>query len=466
MIATERSSSPLSALRRWDSRAKIVGGTLLLAVFAFAAVTLVLRRGMPFNPDGWFYWQGSVSILRGLGYDDFTGHPITAWPPLYSVYLAFCQLVVGISGQSIALSMAFATAAAVATWSLLLAWFARERGRSPRDVLCALAFVTVVLALNARDVRAENLFHAVLPLLLLFTLRACTSTTPRRFLLESGLAGVMLLISLLIRNASLAFWPAVLAVLLQNRRLPWVARGVACGLVTALALPIWLAVRSWLGQMRSHPIRLGGGRYEFTEYVLQFVSGIDRNTGLEFVGFPLIILLAVNLLRADSARANTGASARLGWAALLFTTVAACTLLAIFNLTWIHDKPEKRLTLFVTLAIGGLGLLHLPALLRRRWLTLALVVIFAQPTLRLAKHTILGRGASRSRFQRGVSREIRSEPDDDRPRAHQASTRTERRPGAREPALSARDRAPIRVGSPLTSGGLAMTIAKPALVSC
>jgi len=256
-----------------------------------------------------------------------------------------------------------------------------------------------VLALNARDVRSESLFHAVLPLLLLFTLRARTRTTPRRFLLEAGLAGVILLISLLIRNASLAFWPAVLAVLLQHRRLPWLTRGVACGLVTALALPIWLAVRAWLGQLRTHPVYLGAGHYGFAEYVLQLISGIDFNTGLEFVGFPLIILLAVSLLRADSARANTGASARLGWAVLLFTAVAACALLAIFNLTSIHDKPEKRFTLFVTLAIGGLGLLHLPALLRRRWLALALVVLFAQPTLRLAKHTILGRGRADPDFR-------------------------------------------------------------------
>ena len=256
-----------------------------------------------------------------------------------------------------------------------------------------------MLALNARDVRSENLFHAVLPLLLLFTLRARVSTTSRRFLLESGLAGVVLLISLLIRNASLAFWPAVLAVLLQHRRIPWVTRGVACGLVTALALLVWLAVRPWLGQTWDAPIGLGAGRYEFAEYLLPLVSGIDRNTGLEFVGFPLIILLAVSLLRADSARANTGASARLGRAALLFTAVAACTLLAIFNLTRIHDKPENRFTLFVTLAIGGLGLLHLPALLRRRWLALALVVLFAQPTLRLAKHTILGRGPAAPDFR-------------------------------------------------------------------
>jgi len=361
---------------------------------------------MPFNPDGWSYWQGSVSILKGLGYSYFNGNTIKAWPPVYSVYLASCQLVLGVSARSIVLSTAFATAVAVATWSLLLAWFARERGRSPRDVLCALAFVSVVLALNARDMRAENLFHAVLPLLLLFTLRARASTTPRRFLLESGLAGVLLLLSLLIRNAAIAFWPAILAVLLQHRRLPWLTRGVACGLVTALALPLWFTVRLWLGQTGVHPIDLGAGRFEFVQYLLLLVSGIDRNTGLEFVGLPLIILLAVSLLRADSARADAGSSARLGRAALLFTAVAVCTLLAIFNLTWIFDKPERRFTLFVTLAIGGLGLLDLPALLRRRWLALALILLFAQPTLRLAKHTILGRGPTDPDFRMESLREF------------------------------------------------------------
>jgi len=65
----------------------------------------------------------------------------------------------------------------------------------------------------------------------------------------------------------------------------------------------------------------------------------------------------------------------------------------------IHDKLESRFTLFVTLTVGGLGLLQLPALLRRRWLALALVVPFAEPTLRLAKNTIRGRGPRSADFR-------------------------------------------------------------------
>lgn len=380
------------------SFARLRLGALLLAIAAFAAVAVGLRRGMPFNRDGWLYWQGSVSILSGLGYRDFAGEPITAWPPVYSVYLAFCQLALGVSAWAIVISTALATAAAVATWFLLLAWFARERGRAPKDVLCALAFVSAVLALSARNVRSENLFHAVLPLLLLFALRARVSTSPRTFLIWSGLAGVALLVSLLIRNASLAFWPALLAVLLLNRRISWRARGAGCGLVTALALPIWLVLRAWLGQLGEHPLQLGG-RFGFAEYLLQLVAGIDRNTGVRLLGLPLLALLAAGLLRADTARASAGEPDRLGRAALLFTAVAACALLAIFNLTRVWDKPESRFTLFATLVIGGLGVLDLPALLRRRWLALALVLLFAEPTLRLAKNTILGRGPRDADFR-------------------------------------------------------------------
>ena len=389
--AFEPSSGHGIASSRPRARARVAVGTLFLAVFAFASAMLSLRRGMPFNHDGWYYWQGSVSLLKGLGYRDFTGEPIRDWPPLYSVYLALCQLVLGVSARSIGISTAFAAAAAVASWSVLIAWFARECGRGPRDVLCALAFVGVVLALNARNVRSENLFHAVLPLLLLFTLRARVSATPGRFLLESGLAGVALLISLLIRNASLAFWPAVLAVLLLPPRFAWLTRAAACGLVSALSLPIWLAVEAWLGQLERHPLQLGGN-FAFGEYLLQLVLGIDRNTGVQSMGLAILVLLAASLLRGDSARASVNASERLGRAALLFTAVAACAVLAIFNLTRVYDKPESRFTLFVTLIIGGLGLLDLPALLRRRWLALALVVVFAEPTLRLAKNAIRGRG--------------------------------------------------------------------------
>lgn len=395
MKANGLSSSPLAAPHPKDSRAWLVGGTILLALLGFTIVAVIMRRGMPISPDGWYYWQGSVSILNGLGYRDFSGDAIGLWPPGYSVYLAACQLVLGISARSIALSTALAVAASVATWSILLTWFARERGRSTGHVLCGLAFVSVVLALHTRSVRAENLLHVFLPLLILFALRARLSSTPRRFLLESGLACVVLFISLLIRNAAIAFWPAVLALLILNRTIPWQTRGVACGLFSAAVLGFWFLLRLWLGADWDPPIGLGAGRYEFAQYLLQLVSGIDRNTGLEFVGFPLIVLLAVSLWRVDEAQDGTDASAGLGRATLLFVAVAVCALLALFNSTWIYDKLNQRFTLFVTLAIGGLGLVQLPSLLRRRWLALVLIVLFAQPTLRLAKHTIRGRGQGR-----------------------------------------------------------------------
>jgi hypothetical protein len=120
---------------------------------------------------------------------------------------------------------------------------------------------------------------------------------------------------------------------------------------------------------------------------------------VRLAGLPLLVLLAVSLLRADAPRASADAPARLGRTVLLFTAVASGALLVLFNLTGIHDKPENRFTLFVTLIVGGLGILDLPALLRRRWLVLALVLVFAEPTLRLAKNTLRGRGPSEADFR-------------------------------------------------------------------
>ena len=378
--------------------ARVGPGGLLLALFAFAAVVLTLRRGMPCGLDGWFYWQGSVSLLKGLGYRDFTGRPITDWPPLYSAYLALCQLALGVSVRTVVLATALATGAAVAGWSVLLAWYARERGRAPREALLGLAFVAILLALSARSLRSETLYHAVFPLLLWFTLRAGVSAEPRHLLRDAALAGGALLVALLIRNASLAFWPAVLAVILRNARVSWRARLVACALVTLLALPAWLGMLAWFGQLGSHPLRLGG-RIGFVADLAKFVSGLDRNTGLRLLGLPLLVLLAGALLHADPKRGGAQTPAGLGRAALLFTLAAAGATLALFNLTVLYDRPEGRFTLFATLALGGLGLIDLPRLLGRRWLLLATLLLFAEPALRLAKNGIRGPGAYDYRAQ-------------------------------------------------------------------
>jgi hypothetical protein len=61
----------------------LLAGTLAAFIYG-----LQHRTGIEINADGWAYWQGGQSIAEGLGYRNFSGDPIVAWPPLYSLYLS------------------------------------------------------------------------------------------------------------------------------------------------------------------------------------------------------------------------------------------------------------------------------------------------------------------------------------------------------------------------------------------
>ncbi|MGI9591910.1 MAG: hypothetical protein ACR2P8_11125 [Myxococcota bacterium] len=177
-----------------------------LALAASALVAVSLRHGMPMSLDGWFYWQGSVSLLEGLGFRAFDGQPIEAWPPLYSSTLAAAQRVAGVSARSLALSTALVTGIAVLGWAGLIRWYAGRRGDRSRVVL-AVAWVAVLLVLNARELRAENLARALLPLLVWATLRGGGAVTRRELFVSACAAALTLLALLATRNPALALAP-------------------------------------------------------------------------------------------------------------------------------------------------------------------------------------------------------------------------------------------------------------------
>ena len=51
------------------------------------------RAGAMLSPDGWEYWEGSISLARGCGYAYFGGNPIFIFPPAFSAYLAVVQSI-------------------------------------------------------------------------------------------------------------------------------------------------------------------------------------------------------------------------------------------------------------------------------------------------------------------------------------------------------------------------------------
>ena len=61
------------------------------AAWAGAFLTVFLGFLLGYNntelsPDGWAYWEGSVSLLTGHGYRYFGGTPIIHWPPGLSAF--------------------------------------------------------------------------------------------------------------------------------------------------------------------------------------------------------------------------------------------------------------------------------------------------------------------------------------------------------------------------------------------
>lgn len=70
------------------------------AGLAMLIATAMLSIGITLGPDGWAYWEGSVSIIRGSGYSYFGGQTIVAFPPLFSMALSLAQSAFGVSGAT------------------------------------------------------------------------------------------------------------------------------------------------------------------------------------------------------------------------------------------------------------------------------------------------------------------------------------------------------------------------------
>jgi hypothetical protein len=135
-----------------------------LAVAAGAAASilaLVLQwPGIVLSPDGWAYWEGSISILDGDGFRYFGGQPITLWPPGFSLYLAFWQKLFGNSAGTLAFAQAAAIGVAAGLWVVAAGRLLGGRTVGLRRVALAI-LLALVLPIASRLVLSESLFMAL-----------------------------------------------------------------------------------------------------------------------------------------------------------------------------------------------------------------------------------------------------------------------------------------------------------------
>ena len=323
---------------------------LVSAAVASGLSWLINRTGITFTPDSWSYWEGSVSLLAGDGYVYFGGQPIVSFAPLFSCVLAAAQAIGGVSGNTLIwFTVGMAAITAVVWTGFLRKSFPRESA-GQLCVWLAAAYLALFIGTHYTSLFADTMLLPLLGLGLGFTLSATRAAGPHYALLIGGLIAT-LSVALLLKNSTVAFLPAFMAMLLAAEK-PLRVRLISAASVAAAAVP-WIAVRLLLGQGGSHPTS-AGGVYTPSEYAGQLVSDVANRFGpLSFgFGYALLAIAVGVVIYGLQPRFRN-----LPWhqplvLTSLFAVVSSLTLFALFNATTaIHDRLGGRFLWHVPLAI-------------------------------------------------------------------------------------------------------------------
>jgi hypothetical protein len=333
-------------------------------VACFGTALAALRDGIGLSPDGWVYWEGSVSLLHGLGYRLFLGSArITSWPPLFAMYLACFQAVLGVSGRSLAVATAAAAGLAGFLWTRLFVGIIAdadpERPPSPARLLLLPIFLIAFVGALFRLLLADTLALALLPAALSSAIRLGTERSLRRRNLAVRLAAVSgwLFLCLECKNSALA-WAMGAAVLVA--RLRWnkssPRRALVLGsLVFIVPFTGWLAVQAALGPDRSHAVAFGSSQYSAFEYAgqaLENAAGMIGPTRFLRGGELLTLLLLVGTAATIRAwRGTFPETARLLASILLFAAVSLAATAALLALTGLPDELGGRFVWFVPIIL-------------------------------------------------------------------------------------------------------------------
>lgn len=335
---------------------------LASATLAAVITFLMLRPGVNVEPDGWAYWEGSVSLLNGLGFRYFGGQPIVDFPPLFPTVLMLIQSVFGVSGATLAGTLVGLAGFTAFLWCRLLV---RLTSLHPLPIVPRLAgalYIPAFIGVYYTNLLSETLFLALIAAVLLCLTRIPQDLSGRgawKWLAASALAATALLMT---RNSGVAFMPGfALVVFLRLERCGLLKRIVIAAVTTGLPCAIWSLTRGMMKQLHSHPPS-GLARYTALDYLRQAFGDLAYRLGPNwgYLGALLLLAALVTLSLFFIRRANpaspTHQAAR---HVLVVAAAAACTLFALFNLTWIADPFSGRfiwympLTLAVSLASGA-----------------------------------------------------------------------------------------------------------------
>lgn len=363
---------------------------LWLAPLLGAGVTgllsaLMLRQGVILSPDGWAYWEGSVSLLHGRGFNYFGGHYIVHYPPLFSIYLALWQALIGIRGSTLCIALAVTSGVSALIWIRLFLLLFGAYQTWLHSVLL-VAFVSSFVAVGHALLLSEPLQLPLHGLMLLTIAHAMLRERPpsgRYFWIVNLWLGSLLFLMLLCRNATLAYVPALgLFVfrftwqylgLAQRDGSPgksaaqsapglhlnsWFVPGlkVLAMLVLVVVVPVaaWHRLRSGLRQLTSHPLLWFDGHHSPVQYFWQIAESCMFFMGPDFFGPVLLLgLLVVVLATAWPPGDREQRPAKVLRYLLVFIASSVAMLYLIFNMTYVEDPLRGRYLWFVPFMLVG-----------------------------------------------------------------------------------------------------------------
>jgi len=318
---------------------------LLAGLLAVVIYGLAQRSGIEVNADGWAYWEGARSIADGLGYRYFSGDPIVAWPPLYSLYLSVWITLWGPEAFVLVAANAILIFLQSVAWTLFCCVLGKVHRSTGASKYVAI-YIALTTSLYERGVLAHNLFYTILPLFIgaIWTAKRQEKWRPAYLALACA-SGVALAESHITGLAYVAA-AALMIVFDQKVRLQ---NGVASALAVLLAPIFALTLTAWrLGQLGGHPIE--GGRFSIAENLLQLCNAIGsfvlprsgQGLGLVCVAIAFGILTSFALANKTSSPLSPA----------VFVSVAFLLLAAAFSITWLNGLiSEPRHLLIIPLLI-------------------------------------------------------------------------------------------------------------------
>jgi hypothetical protein len=364
---------------------RVSGQAWCLATAVLTALLFVLGhlRGIGLPADAWAYWQGAVNIAEGNGYRYFSGNPIIAWPPLYSIYLAAWTKLLGQTTAVLVAANTLLLLVQAYGWCWLYLLLTKD-SRTPAPLMERVQvslFIAFAIVLFQASAMAQNLTGTFLPFFLgalwLSHRREGRASWPS--LAVAIPIGTAMLLS---HNSSIVMVSAAACTLFFLGRGKLVDRFAGGALLVGVPLLAWVVCRAWLGQGGSHPFV--GGQFSVPMTVYQAGEAIGRVLTAPQIAYPaLLVLFYIGFCILRERKRDS-----LLFAAV-FCGVALALLICLFSSVWLNGSiGETRHILFIPLLIVPL-MMHFTALSQKRLFAVLIILTLPVSVSRYVKWNFL-----------------------------------------------------------------------------